>query len=78
MIKVDNVEYILNEDAVFLPRSKKLIMLIAYVFMCQPHVYVLSRYTFQSDTTSLVNSYDIYYADSVKYINFVDNLYIRG
>ena len=36
---------------------------------------VLSGHTFQSDSTSLVHSYDIYYADNVKYMNFVDKLY---
>ena len=50
-------------------------MLMAFVFRSQPHVYVLSRDTFQSDNTSLVHSYDINYADNVKYITIVDKLY---
>ena len=36
---------------------------------------MLSRHTFQADSTSLVHSYDVYYADNVKYIHFVDKLY---
>ena len=40
-----------------------------------PMYYVLSRHTFQADNTSLVHSYDVYYADNVKYIKFVDKLY---
>ena len=50
-------------------------MLMAFGFRRQPHVYVLSRHTFQSDSTLLVHNYYINYADNVTYMTFVDKLY---
>ena len=45
------------------------IVIFVLILSCDnAHVYVLSRHTFQSDSTSLVYNYDINYADNVKYM----------